>query len=183
MLFVTALAKAALTSVTFGLKLPAGVFLPTMAIGACFGRAVGLIMARWQRSYPGLRMFASCPADGPCISPPVYAVIGAASALGGATRMTISLVAILFELSGAVDLTLQIMMSCMVRLVRLSRLGAWWQGLEAHSTIRFRWRNLLVSVVFCHILSVSFILICSKCSGDFFSRDGIYGEIFYWDLF
>jgi chloride channel 3/4/5 len=114
MLVVTALAKAALTTITFGLKLPAGVFLPTIAIGASFGRAVGMIMARWQRHYPGLRMFASCPADGPCISPPVYAVIGAASALGGVTRMTISLVAILFELSGAVDLTLQIMMSCMV---------------------------------------------------------------------
>jgi chloride channel 3/4/5 len=114
MLLVTALAKAALTTVTFGLKLPAGVFLPTIAVGASFGRAVGMVMARWQRNYPGLRLFASCPADGPCISPPVYAVIGAASALGGVTRMTISLVAILFELSGAVDLTLQIMMSCMV---------------------------------------------------------------------
>ncbi|ORY65634.1 chloride channel [Leucosporidium creatinivorum] len=113
-LLVTAFAKTLLTAVTFGAYLPAGIFLPSLTIGACVGRAVGIIMSNIQRAHPEAWLFANCPADGACISPPVYAVIGAASALGGVTRMTISLVVILFELTGAIDLVLQIMMAVMV---------------------------------------------------------------------
>lgn len=47
-------------------------------------------------------------------APQVYSVIGAASAVGGLTRMTISLVVIIFELTGAVELVLQIMMAVMI---------------------------------------------------------------------
>lgn len=114
LLLVTAFAKTLLTAVTFGASLPAGIFLPSLAIGACVGRAVGLLMHLLQRAHPSAWLFASCPADGACISPPVYAVVGAASALGGVTRMTISLVVILFELTGAIDLVLQIMLAVMV---------------------------------------------------------------------
>lgn len=92
LLLVTAFSKTLLTAVTFGASLPAGIFLPSLLIGACVGRAVGLVMASIQRAHPGAWLFANCPADGACISPPVYAVVGAASALGGATRMTVSLV-------------------------------------------------------------------------------------------
>jgi chloride channel 3/4/5 len=48
------------------------------------------------------------------LAPQVYAVIGAASAVGGLTRMTVSLVVIIFELTGAVELVLQIMMAVMI---------------------------------------------------------------------
>ncbi|GAA6060345.1 hypothetical protein JCM10212_004529 [Sporobolomyces blumeae] len=114
LLFVTAFAKTLLTAVTFGASLPAGVFLPSLTIGACVGRAVGIVVARIQKANPEAWWFANCPADGPCISPPVYAVIGAASALGGVTRMTVSLVVILYELTGAIDIVLQLMMAVMV---------------------------------------------------------------------
>ncbi|GAA5830043.1 hypothetical protein JCM3766R1_006747 [Sporobolomyces carnicolor] len=114
LLFVSAFAKTLLTAVTFGAALPAGIFLPSLTIGACVGRAVGIIVARIQKAHPEAWLFANCPADGPCISPPVYAVIGAASALGGVTRMTISLVVILYELTGAIDIVLQLMMAVMV---------------------------------------------------------------------
>ena len=59
LLILTALTKVALTAWTFGMmvclyrhtvlcahqcvQVPAGIFLPTIAIGACMGRAVGLI--------------------------------------------------------------------------------------------------------------------------------------------
>ncbi|GAA5822428.1 hypothetical protein JCM3770_000267 [Rhodotorula araucariae] len=114
LLLVTAFAKSLLTAVTFGASIPAGIFLPSLTIGACAGRAVGLVMDSLHKAHPASWVFADCPADGGCINPSVYAVIGAASALGGVTRMTISLVVILFELTGAIDIVIQLMMAVMV---------------------------------------------------------------------
>ena len=36
--------KGLLTVITFGLRVPAGIFVPSMAVGACFGRIVGVLM-------------------------------------------------------------------------------------------------------------------------------------------
>ncbi|KAK4047397.1 chloride channel [Microbotryomycetes sp. JL201] len=110
-LAVTAFAKTLLTGITFGALVPAGIFLPSLTIGACAGRAVGIVMDGLQKAHPTAWLFVNCPADGSCISPPMYAVIGAASALAGVTRMTVSLVVIMFELTGAIDLVLQIMLA------------------------------------------------------------------------
>ncbi|OSD04776.1 hypothetical protein PYCCODRAFT_1450809 [Trametes coccinea BRFM310] len=116
LLILTALAKIGFTAWTFGMMIPAGIFLPTIAIGACLGRAVGLITQAWYRAYPTAWIFSSCPPDPTvrCISPGFYAVIGASAMLGGVTRMTISLVVILFELTGALSHVLPIMISVMV---------------------------------------------------------------------
>lgn len=137
LLLVAAFAKTLLTAVTFGSSIPAGIFLPSLTIGACVGRAVGLVMDQLHRAHPESWVFSDCPADGGCINPSVYAVIGAAGALGGVTRMTISLVGrsypplhlrlfarltetplvsfsqvvIVFELTGAIDIVLQLMMA------------------------------------------------------------------------
>lgn len=115
LLILTALMKMALTSWTFGMSIPAGIFLPTIAIGACLGRAMGLVTQSLYRAYPTAWMFLSCPPDPSvrCISPGFYAVIGASAMLGGVTRMTISLVVILFELTGALSHVLPIMISVM----------------------------------------------------------------------
>lgn len=114
LLLISAMAKAVVTSITFGIQVPSGIFLPAISIGACFGRAIGMIMNAWQQNYPRFWLFGNCPPEGTCISPQVYAVIGAASAVGGLTRMTVSLVVIIFELTGAVELVLQIMMAVMI---------------------------------------------------------------------
>ncbi|KAI0923449.1 hypothetical protein AcW1_006407 [Taiwanofungus camphoratus] len=116
LLILTAMIKIILTAWTFGMMIPAGIFLPTIAIGACLGRAVGLIMQGWHRAYPTAWIFSSCPPDPTvrCVSPGFYAVIGASAMLGGVTRMTISLVVILFELTGALSHVLPIMISVMV---------------------------------------------------------------------
>ncbi|KAI8452253.1 chloride channel [Phakopsora pachyrhizi] len=114
-LLITAIARSLMTAITFGVGVPSGIFLPTIGIGACFGRSVGILMNSWQSKYPGLWWFrSSCPVEGSCISPQAYAVIGAASAVGGLTRMTISLVVVIFELTGAVELVLQIMLAVMI---------------------------------------------------------------------
>ncbi|KAJ7626366.1 Cl-channel protein [Mycena polygramma] len=116
LLILTAAIKILLTAWTFGMMVPAGIFLPTIAIGACLGRAVGLLTQGLHRAYPTAWIFLSCPPDPSvrCVSPGFYAVIGASAMLGGVTRMTISLVVILFELTGALSHVLPIMISVMV---------------------------------------------------------------------
>ncbi|KAI0681933.1 chloride channel [Cerioporus squamosus] len=116
LLILTAMAKIGFTAWTFGMMVPAGIFLPTIAIGACMGRAVGLITQGLYRTYPQAWIFSSCPPDPTvrCISPGFYAVVGASAMLGGVTRMTVSIVVILFELTGALSHVLPIMISVMV---------------------------------------------------------------------
>ena len=103
-----------LASITFGLQIPAGIILPSMAVGALFGRAVGIITEIWVKNHPKFFPFASCEPDIPCVTPGTYAIIGAAAALGGVTRMTVSIVVIMFELTGAITYVLPIMIAVMV---------------------------------------------------------------------
>jgi len=116
LLILTAILKIVLTSWTFGMMIPAGIFLPTIGIGACLDRAMGLIMQSLYRAYPTAWIFLACPPDPSvrCISPGFYAVIGASAMLAGVTRMTISLVVILFELTGALSHVLPIMICVMI---------------------------------------------------------------------
>ena len=113
-LLISAILGFLLTTITFGLQIPAGILLPSMAIGALYGRVLGLIMEVWQRQHPNFIAFAACEPDIPCVTPGTYAVIGAASALAGATRMTVSIVVIMFELTGALTYVLPIMIAVML---------------------------------------------------------------------
>ncbi|KIE00329.1 Chloride channel, voltage gated, partial [Metarhizium majus ARSEF 297] len=103
-----------LASITFGLQIPAGIILPSMAIGALTGRAVGIIMEIWVHNHPKFVFFSSCAPDVPCITPGTYAIIGASAALAGVTRMTVSIVVIMFELTGALTYVLPIMVAVMI---------------------------------------------------------------------
>ncbi|KAF9069790.1 chloride channel [Rhodocollybia butyracea] len=115
LLLISAAIKLAFTAWTFGMMVPAGIFLPTIAIGACIGRAVGMLTQAIQTTYPNAWIFLSCPPDPTvrCVSPGFYSVIGASAMLGGVTRMTVSLVVILFELTGALSHVLPIMVGVM----------------------------------------------------------------------
>lgn len=114
LLIVAAILGFLLATITFGLHIPAGIILPSMAIGALFGRAVGILMEIWVRAHPGFLLFATCEPDVPCVVPGTYAIIGAAAALGGVTRMTVSIVVIMFELTGALTYVLPIMIAVMI---------------------------------------------------------------------
>ncbi|KAG0197375.1 hypothetical protein BGX28_009125 [Mortierella sp. GBA30] len=105
--------KGVLTILTFGLAIPAGIFMPSMVIGALFGRALGMLVQAWQTNHPGFWLFASCLPDVPCVTPGSYAMVGAAASMGGVTRMTVSLVIIMFELTGALTYVLPIMIVVM----------------------------------------------------------------------
>lgn len=95
LLLAGTLTKLVLTIITFGTKVPSGVIIPALAAGALFGRLTALII----------------PSSPP---PGLAALVGAAAFLAGVSRMTISLCAIMFELTGELDATLPHMVAILV---------------------------------------------------------------------
>ncbi|ORX38562.1 chloride channel [Kockovaella imperatae] len=105
--------KGCLTIITFGIKLPAGIFIPSLAVGACFGRIVGLAMEYVEFSYPSWGIFEICK-DEACIVPGLYAMIGAAATLAGVTRTTVSLAVIVLELTNTLNYVVPVMLGVLV---------------------------------------------------------------------
>ncbi|KOM26585.1 hypothetical protein LR48_Vigan303s000700 [Vigna angularis] len=75
----------ALAVVTFGTAVPAGQFVPGIMIGSTYGRLVGMFVVKYYRKLN--------------IEEGTYALLGAASFLGGSMRMTVSLCVIMVEIS------------------------------------------------------------------------------------
>ncbi len=98
-----------LVIISYGCKVPAGIFVPSMAIGASFGRMVGIMVQALHEAYPGSTFFSSCEPDVPCITPGTYAFLGAGAALSGVMHITVSVVVIMFELTGALTYILPTM--------------------------------------------------------------------------
>ncbi|KAL4894747.1 chloride channel [Aspergillus ambiguus] len=98
-----------LVIISYGCKVPAGIFVPSMAIGASFGRLVGILVQALYEKFPNSQFFASCEPDVPCITPGTYAFLGAGAALSGIMHLTISVVVIMFELTGALTYILPTM--------------------------------------------------------------------------
>lgn len=113
-LLLALLFKMFITVVTFGMKVPSGLFIPSMAVGAIAGRLLGVGMeqlAIYHHDWPVFRGWCSPGAD--CITPGLYAMVGAAACLGGVTRMTVSLVVIMFELTGGLEYIVPLMAAAM----------------------------------------------------------------------
>ncbi|KAG8970900.1 hypothetical protein FRC05_011668 [Tulasnella sp. 425] len=106
--------KGALTIVTFGIKLPAGIFIPSLGVGACMGRIVGIGMQWLQWNYPHWGVFKSCGDEAKCVIPGIYAMVGAAATLSGVTRTTVSLAVIMFELTKSLSYVVPIMLAVLV---------------------------------------------------------------------
>ncbi|GAA6058723.1 hypothetical protein JCM10212_003411 [Sporobolomyces blumeae] len=121
---IAGIVKALLTVATFGVRVPAGIFIPTLAVGACFGRICGLVVELVHARYPLATVFEMCHASaedgGPlpfgqaCVLPGVWAMIGAVSTLAGVTRTTVSLAVIAFELTGTLTYSLPTMFAVLV---------------------------------------------------------------------
>ena len=63
--------------------------------------------------------FSPCRSSTSCITPGVYAIVGASAVLGGITRMTVCLVVIMFEVTGGYEYVLPVMVAVM-----MSKVGA-----------------------------------------------------------
>lgn len=113
-ILIAMVVKGALTVVTFGIKLPAGIFIPTLGVGACAGRVLGIGMQWLQMRNPDAQIFRSCGGDLDCIVPGLYAMVGAAATLSGVTRTTVSLAVIMFELTDTLTYAVPVMLSVLV---------------------------------------------------------------------
>ncbi|GAB7343267.1 hypothetical protein MBLNU457_1323t1 [Dothideomycetes sp. NU457] len=108
-LAIACILRTFLVIISYGCKVPAGIFVPSMAIGATFGRMVGILVQALHEAYPSSQFFSACQPDVPCITPGTYAFLGAAAALSGIMHITVSVVVIMFELTGALTYILPTM--------------------------------------------------------------------------
>lgn len=81
-LFIFFVAVYFLGIITYGIAVPSGLFIPVILAGASYGRLTGTLLAPVLSLDVGL-----------------YALLGAASFLGGTMRMTVSLCVIILELT------------------------------------------------------------------------------------
>lgn len=108
-LVIATIVRVFLVIISYGCKVPAGIFVPSMAIGASFGRTIGILVQALHEAYPASVFFSACQPDVPCITPGTYAFLGAAAALSGIMHITVSVVVIMFELTGALTYILPTM--------------------------------------------------------------------------
>ncbi|PPR86366.1 hypothetical protein GOBAR_AA34318 [Gossypium barbadense] len=86
-----------LSIISYGVVAPAGLFVPVIVTGASYGRFVGMLFSSHTNLNHGL-----------------FAVLGAASFLGGSMRMTVSLCVIILELTNNLLLLPMIMIVLLV---------------------------------------------------------------------
>eukprot|EP01095_Lingulamoeba_sp_RSL-Kostka_P002719 TRINITY_DN13635_c0_g1_i1.p1 TRINITY_DN13635_c0_g1~~TRINITY_DN13635_c0_g1_i1.p1 ORF type:complete len:779 (+),score=262.03 TRINITY_DN13635_c0_g1_i1:24-2360(+) len=100
-LILAFLAYFTLSCWTYGIAVPSGLFVPCLLTGCAYGRLIGQICE-------------SILPDEAQINPGTFALIGAASMLGGVVRMTISLTVILMESTNDITYGLPIMLTLML---------------------------------------------------------------------
>lgn len=114
LLLVCGIIKYLLFLLTFALRVPAGLFVPSLTIGAIFGYLFGFLVKFIQETFSSLPLFMECPTSGACIVPGIYALVGAAVMLGGVTRITVSIVVITMEVTGRLSYAVPIMLSVLI---------------------------------------------------------------------
>jgi H+/Cl- antiporter ClcA len=87
-----------LMTLTMGISLPSGIFMPTFLIGSSLGGAAGIIFQEWI----------------PELSPSTFALLGAAALLAGIQRTSVSLCVILVEGTGQVKILLPVIVTVVV---------------------------------------------------------------------
>ncbi|KAL7561898.1 hypothetical protein ACA910_014271 [Epithemia clementina (nom. ined.)] len=90
-----------LATITYGIAVPSGLFVPSLLSGAAFGRLFGHLLHKLDHT------------SGTFADSGTYALMGAAAVLGGMARMTISLTVILLEATGDMQYVLPLMLTLM----------------------------------------------------------------------
>ncbi|KAI1106875.1 chloride channel [Jackrogersella minutella] len=116
MLLAAFVIKGFLTTITFGIKVPAGIYVPSMVVGGLMGRIIGHLVQWIVLRFPHLGIWGSCPLlqESTCVQPGVYGLIAAGSTMCGVTRLSVTLAVILFELTGSLDYVLPFSLAILV---------------------------------------------------------------------
>ncbi|RWA08024.1 hypothetical protein EKO27_g7090 [Xylaria grammica] len=116
MLLAAFFIKGFLTTITFGIKIPAGIYVPSMVVGGLMGRIVGHLVQWVVLRFPHWTIWGTCPLvqESTCVQPGVYALIAAGSTMCGVTRLSVTLAVILFELTGSLDYVLPFSLAILV---------------------------------------------------------------------
>jgi chloride channel 7 len=94
------------------MDISSGMFVPMLLIGAVLGRLAGLAMVDIFKVDTGVMSWLPAnDAQWKWIDPGVFAVLGAAAFMGGVTRLTIALAAIMMEVSGDVQMLLPVLIA------------------------------------------------------------------------
>ena len=88
----------AMSSLSYGMAVPGGLFIPSIVIGGSGGRMLGVFFASML----------------PAVNPGVYAVLGAAAMLGGVTRMTLPISVMMIEITSDAQFLIPIMLVVLV---------------------------------------------------------------------
>lgn len=99
-LIIATIIRTMFIVVSYGCKIPCGIFVPSMAVGATFGKLLGLSIK------------AISPSSD--IDPAIYSFLGAGAALSGITGLSVTVVIIMFELTGAVKYIVPMMIIVLV---------------------------------------------------------------------
>ena len=94
----------AMAALSYGAAVPGGLFIPSIIIGASYGRVVGMLASS----------LLPPDASGIPVNPGVYAVLGAASMLGGVTRMTLPISVMMIEITSDAQFLIPIMLVVVV---------------------------------------------------------------------
>lgn len=97
-------------------KLPAGIYVPSMVVGGLMGRLIGHLVQWIVLAFPTWSIWDQCARmpNTSCIQPGVYGLIAAGSTMCGVTRLSVTLVVILFELTGSLDYVLPFSLAILV---------------------------------------------------------------------
>jgi len=87
-----------------------------MVVGGLMGRLIGHIVQWIVLATPDWTIWGACAKieNGTCIQPGVYGLIAAGSTMCGVTRLSVTLVVILFELTGSLDYVLPFSLAILV---------------------------------------------------------------------
>lgn len=114
-LVIAFVVKLFLTFITFGLKVPCGIYVPSMVVGALFGRIFGMIIQLANKRFSldeelnsEVMNYICAKNSGECVDLGIYSMISAGAFMAGVTRMNITLVTILFELTSSYTYVLPI---------------------------------------------------------------------------
>lgn len=107
-LLYATIVRMILVCISYGCKVPCGIFVPSMAVGATFGKFLGLLVEQINDNDDTIKENLIGIPSG------TYAFLGAGAALSGVTGLTVTVVVIMYELTGAIKYIIPSMITIIV---------------------------------------------------------------------